>query len=72
VSMTTPFIATVIVGLNWMFNVTGHGRDQETYKSAKKGPRMAPNHARKSCLSQRVCFSILDGPSVSILGSPLI
>jgi hypothetical protein len=27
VSMTTPLIATVIVGLNCMFNVTGHGRN---------------------------------------------
>lgn len=55
-----------------MFNVTGHGRNQGTYKSAKRGSRMAPNHARESCLSQRVCFSILDGPSVSTIGSPLV
>jgi hypothetical protein len=67
VSMTTPLIATAIVGLNRMFNVTGHGRNQGPYKSAKTGSRMAPTRARKSYLSQRVCFSILDGPSVSTI-----
>jgi hypothetical protein len=67
VSMTTPLIATVVVGLNRMFNVTGHGRNQGTYKSAKTGSRLAPNHARKGYLSQRVCFSILDGPSESTI-----
>jgi len=53
VSMTTPLIATVIVGLNRMFNVTGHGRNQGPYKAQRRGQEWL-----RTLLARATCRSV--------------